>query len=210
MNKKLIRKIITAIIVLIFTALLCTVHDPRDYASAAVKGITKDNYLTYEKPNRDPRDGYNKGDANARSNEYMDGEEIFYNEYYDHWNVDEVYDEETVRKARTATKEVKKAKAKKSNKQLVKTFCRKHYGNKKIKYVKNPSYKRLTHRKGKILVEIVKSKSCGRYGYDKDGGYIRYNKRVKKGKTVTSYLIYNPKNNAIDDIVAVVDNNKIR
>ena len=39
---------------------------------------------------------------------------------------------------------------------------------------------------------------------------MSYNKRVKKGKKVTVYAIYNPGNNAEDDVIAVVDNKRIR
>lgn len=58
-------------------------------ASAAVDGITKDNYSDYVKPYTDEY-GYNTGECER---EYLEGEEYFYNEYYDHWNVDRIYDE---------------------------------------------------------------------------------------------------------------------
>lgn len=103
------------------------------------------------------------------------------------------------------------AKEKTTNWGLVKSYCEKHYPNYKV--VKVPfDDKRLTHRAGKkvVYVEKVTSKSKGKYGLIKNKYYIRYNKKVKKGKKVTSYIIYNPKNNAIDDAVAVVDNKRIR
>lgn len=95
-----------------------------------------------------------------------------------------------------------------TDKGLVKAYCMKKY-HKTPKYVKEGSA-HVKHHKGKMIVEIVKTKSCGKYGKTKDGYKIKYNKTVKKGKTVTSYLIYNPRNNAPDDVVAVVDNKKIR
>ena len=62
-----------------------------------------------------------------------------------------------------------------------------------------------------VYVETVKSTSDGgRHGHTSDGYYIKYNAKVKKGTKVTSYLIYNPKTKYIDDVVAVVDNKKIR
>lgn len=103
------------------------------------------------------------------------------------------------------------------DKQLVNTYIKKHYNTKKYKVVYKPSYRlsayMITHRKQKkvIYVEVVKSISHGDHGYATNGNwYIYYNKRVKKGKRVTSYCIYNPKNNYIDDVVAVVDNGKLR
>ena len=55
---------------------------------ASVDGINSDNYLTYEKTYEDTY-GYNKGECDKP---YLEGEEYFYNEYYDHWNVDKIYD----------------------------------------------------------------------------------------------------------------------
>lgn len=100
------------------------------------------------------------------------------------------------------------AKSKPSNKSLVKKYCVTYY-HKSPKYVKENS-KAIFKHKGKMIVEVVLTTSKGKYGVTKKGYHIRYNKKVKKGKKVTSYLIYNPKTNAIDDVVAVVDNNKIR
>ena len=100
--------------------------------------------------------------------------------------------------------------------QLVNKYIKKHYNTKKYKVVykssKKLTEKMLTHRKQKkvIYVEVVKSISYGKYGYTSDHSYIYYNKSVKKGKRVTSYCIYNPKNNYIDDVVAVIDNGKVR
>lgn len=95
-------------------------------------------------------------------------------------------------------------------------YCKKHYNVKKykIKYVQSNKLtdkKLVTRKKNKIIyIEVVQSKSNGKYGYTKDGSYITYNKKVKKGKKVVSYLIYNPNTTYYDDIVAVVDNGKIR
>ena len=95
-----------------------------------------------------------------------------------------------------------------SNKGLVREYCTKHYATRDIKYTNNKPYKK---SKKYVFVEKVKSISDGgKHGHTKDGYYITYNKKVKKGKRVTSYLIYNPKTNYTDDIVAVVDNKKIR
>ena len=112
----------------------------------------------------------------------------------------------------TTTNTFAKGKAK-TNKQIVKEYRNKHFKGYKIKYFKKWDEKKMTNRKGKkiLYVEKMVSYSKGKkYGYTKDGCYIRYNKKVKKGKKVISYCIYNPKTNYIDDVIAVVDNKKIR
>ena len=99
----------------------------------------------------------------------------------------------------------------KTNETLVKSYCTKYYKGYKIKYFTKWNEKTMLHRKGKkvIYVEKMISYSKGKYGYTKEGCYIRYNKKVKKGKKVISYCIYNPRTNYCDDVVAVVDNNMI-
>lgn len=111
----------------------------------------------------------------------------------------------------------------KTNWQIAKELCRKA-GYSKIKVVNankltdKQFWKILDHRKGKsyIVVEKVTSVSDGTgYGWystkTKGTNYIiGYNKRVPKGKKVTSYVIWNPKTNICDDILYVVDNYKYR
>lgn len=95
---------------------------------------------------------------------------------------------------------------------LVKSYCSKHYKGYKIKKV-GLFDKRIDNRKGKkvVYVETIISVSNGRKGgIIKGKWYIAYNKKVKKGKKVVSYCIYNPYTNYCDDVVAVVDNKKIR
>lgn len=77
----------------------------------AINGITAENYLSYEKPIEDAY-GYNKGECDR---EYIAGEEYFYNEYYDHWNIDKVYDE-TLIPANWGKVNTDKAKAQKNKK----------------------------------------------------------------------------------------------
>ena len=98
-----------------------------------------------------------------------------------------------------------------TNKQLVRAYCRKHFRNYKIKFVDGNKFN-FQKRKSKrfVYVERIVSKSKGRYGLTADGGYIRYNVKVKRGKRVVSYAIWNPRNNVCDDVVAVVDNGRIR
>ena len=92
----------------------------------AVDGITKDNYDSYVKPNADVY-GYNKGECETP---YLEGEEYFYNEYYDHWNVDKVYDASLIPQKAEAVKKVVK---KKTNLQIAKAYAKKHYKGYKIK-----------------------------------------------------------------------------
>lgn len=105
----------------------------------------------------------------------------------------------------------------KTNWQIVKELTKKH--GKPIKLVdeiKTPEkklFKLIETRKGKpyILVTKVVSVSDGTgYGwYTTEEGnryIIGYNKKVRRWKTVTSYIIWNPKTNYEDDILYVVDN----
>lgn len=99
-----------------------------------------------------------------------------------------------------------------TDKGLVKAYCQKKYTDYRVKYVKAGA-KILKHRKGKktVFVEIVKTTAKGgKTGKTKDGYTIKYNKKAKKGQKITVYLIYNPKNNAPDDVKAVVTQKKIR
>ena len=97
-----------------------------------------------------------------------------------------------------------------TDKGIVKAYCMREY-HKPPKYVKAGS-KAILHRTGKkyIVVEVIQTRSKGKWGKTKDGYRVSYNKRVKKGKKVTVYAIYNPGNNAEDDVIAVVDNKRIR
>ena len=64
--------------------------------------------------------------------------------------------------------------------------------------------KLVSHRKGKILVEIVEGTVLDNKGNGKDsmGYYVGYNKsQFKKGDRVQSIFVYNPENNYIDDVV---------
>lgn len=99
-----------------------------------------------------------------------------------------------------------------TDKKLVKDYCVKHYPKYKIVYFTKWNEKKILHRKGKKIVYVEKSYSYshGWYGLSKEGYYTCYNKKVKEGKKVTTYCIYNPYTNYVDDIVAVVDNKMIR
>lgn len=107
---------------------------------------------------------------------------------------------------------VSEAKTRVTDYGLIKKYCHSRYYGYKIKMV-NFNDKRLQNRKGKKIVYVEKiistSKGNG-YGTIKGKWIIAYNKKVKKGKRVVSYCIYSPLNNYCDDVVAVIDNNKIR
>ena len=106
--------------------------------------------------------------------------------------------------------------------EIVQELCKKT--GKEIKLIKankmtdKQYWKTLDNRKGKkyIIVEKVVSISNGKtHGWystkTKGSKYIiGYNKKVKKGKKVVSYIIWNPKSNICDDILWVVDNQKYR
>lgn len=113
--------------------------------------------------------------------------------------------------------------AEKSNWLLVQELCRKEGYSSILLIDANRTtdkkfWKVVDHRKGKdyIVVEKVVSKSDGTgYGWystkTKGTNYIiGYNKKVKKGKKVTSYVIWSPLTNECDDILYVVDNKKVR
>lgn len=97
--------------VLIIMAVIIALAATAAPTHAAVDGITKDNYTAWEKTIPDAY-GYNKGEADLP---YMEGEEYFYNEYTDHWNVDRVYDE-TLIPADWGKVKADKAKAQKNKK----------------------------------------------------------------------------------------------
>lgn len=97
-----------------------------------------------------------------------------------------------------------------NNKTVAVKYCKKHYRNYRVKIVNE--YKVPKYRKSNrvVYVERVKTISKGKYGVTKDGYKIRYNKPVKKNKRHVVYLVYNPKTNYIDDVVAVISNGKVR
>lgn len=103
----------------------------------------------------------------------------------------------------------------KTNLQLVKETCENEYNNSKIKFIYGYSEKVeniILNRANQnyVVVEIIISKSCGNYGFTKEGYYITYNENVPVNEIVTSFCIYNPYTNYIDDVTFVVDNQKVR
>ena len=106
------------------------------------------------------------------------------------------------------------AKPAKTDYQIVKTLVKStHKPMKLVKYNNKKSNFIISHRKGKnyIVVEKIISTSRGnKSGLTSDGYYIAYNKKVPKGRLVTSYIIYAPNSNEFDEILWVVDNGTYR
>ena len=121
--KQTIFTIILAIIILVIFAVSTSQVD------AMVEGIDSTNYDSYVKPIADEY-GYNIGECEK---EYLAGEEYFYNEYYDHWNVDKIYDSSMV-----------------TTKNLAIAFAEVNYPNCKIKFI--------THSNKKNWKKILKRK----------------------------------------------------
>jgi hypothetical protein len=107
--------------------------------------------------------------------------------------------------------------AKNKNVQLVNDYIRRNYDLNayKVKYISTGKLtdKMIRERATRhtIYVEIIKSVSAGgRHGTYGKNYYIAYNKRVRKGKHITSYCVWNPCNSYCDDVEVVADNGKIR
>lgn len=97
----------------------------------------------------------------------------------------------------------------KTNLTLVKEYCQKYYKGYNVKVVAHVP----KHRNNGeyVYIEKVATTSKGGYwGKTKDGYLIKYNKKVKKGKKVIVYLIYNPSNEVVDDVICKVCNHIIK
>ena len=108
------------IFALVFLIAFITQVIETETAHATVKGITAKNYMEYVKEYPDAY-GYNKGECEHK---YLKGEEYFYNDYYDHWNVERIYDIDLIPKgyfikkgvkAKAKPHKIKAVKSKKSN-----------------------------------------------------------------------------------------------
>lgn len=99
-----------------------------------------------------------------------------------------------------------------SDKALAKRWAKAHYPKYKTVFVSANS-RVLNKRTGKKVVFISKVWSRAKGGYagrTKGGYYIRYNKRVRKGRRCVSYFVYSPYSNEYDDVVAVIDHGRVR
>lgn len=93
--------------------------------------------------------------------------------------------------------------AKTNDLQLAKKWAKSHY-NAPIKIVNE--FKVPPKRKGIVYIEKVRTISDGsRKGHTiKRKCRVKYPNKVKRGKKVTMYFVWNPKTNICDDVVAVV------
>lgn len=182
----------------------------------AVEGITSENYSDYEKPIADEY-GYNKGECEK---EYIEGEEQFYNEYYDHWNVDKVYSESVVIEEEntieentieeepptpTTTPTTTKATTPKPQKPKAKSTKATTTKAKKPQAKSNKALAKewaKAHGGGFKIKKLVTISNGGKKGKVKGTSYIvKYPKKVKKGKRVTCYMI--EKNNEVYAMVCL-------
>lgn len=93
----------------------------------------------------------------------------------------------------------------KSNLTLAKEYCQKYCDNYKIKVVTCVPTNRNDGEH--VYIEKVLTVANGGYwGSTKKGCSIKYNKKVKKGIKVIVCLVYNPSNNASDDVICKVCN----
>ena len=103
------------------------------------------------------------------------------------------------------------AKTKYNNLPKAKAYCSKYYKDYKIKVVKMNKIPKNRKSKKVIYIEKVYTKSLG----GKNGVIvgtkckIKYTKKVKKGIKQYCYFVYNPNNNACDDIIAYTNCNVI-
>lgn len=96
-----------------------------------------------------------------------------------------------------------------NNKTVAMKYCKKHYKNYKIKIV-NTTPK--NHKSNKyIYVQRVKTISCGGYiGKVSKNSIVRYCKPITKNRIHYCYMVFNPKNNVHDDVVAFISNGKLK
>lgn len=110
--------------------------------------------------------------------------------------------------------------AKQHDTQIVRRYCRQTYGTSyKVKFIdaRESNMKFLLNRAGRkiVYVETYKVKATGGrdariISGDYKGCYVALTKKTKPGKITQFYSIWNPNNNYEDDIVAVVNQGKIR
>ena len=99
----------------------------------------------------------------------------------------------------------------KSNEQIAKDYCKKYCIGYKIKIVKENGVPVKRANKNVVYIEKIETKSKGgKKGRTAKGYFVRYIKPVKKNRTEIVYCIYNPKNNASDDVICFVSNKKMR
>lgn len=97
----------------------------------------------------------------------------------------------------------------KINKSVAVKYCKRHYKNYKIKIVNKIPKNRKSDKI--IYIERIKTVSKGKYiGKTKNNYIVKYCKPVKENRIHYVYMIYNPKTNSHDDIIAFISNGKIK
>ena len=106
----------------------------------------------------------------------------------------------------------------KTNKQLIREYVRKTYGPEYKIIIRDGGTidKQLTKRRGKmkIYVEKFQTRSTGENGIitkgPQAGKVAGYAARQKRGRKVTTYIIYTPKSNSLEGIAAIITRGKIK
>lgn len=98
-----------------------------------------------------------------------------------------------------------------TNKDVALDYCANYCINYDVKIVSYNHVPKNRTDKPYVYVEKIKTKSIGnKWGKTKDGYLVKYYKSIKKDKTETVYLVYNPKTNACDDIICFVSNKRAK
>ena len=109
------------------------------------------------------------------------------------------------------------ARTPKTDRQIIREYIRKTYGPEYKVIIRDGGTidKQLTKRRGKmkIYVEKFQTRSAGKNGIitkgPQAGKVAGYAARQKRGRKVTTYIIYTPKSNSLEGIAAIVTRGKI-
>lgn len=110
------------------------------------------------------------------------------------------------------------ARTPKTDRQIIREYIRKTYGPEYKIIIRDGGTidKQLTKRRGKmkIYVEKFQTRSAGKNGIitkgPQAGKVAGYAARQKRGRKVTTYIIYTPDNNSLEGIAAIVTRGKIK
>ena len=101
------------------------------------------------------------------------------------------------------------AKAKDTSLAKAKAYAEKHYPKHKVKVVNEGKVPAKRKSAKVIYIEKIKVKATGGRNAKARSGHIRLLKPAKRGRRLTIYLVWSPRNNAIDDVVAKATQGKI-
>lgn len=99
-----------------------------------------------------------------------------------------------------------------TNKEITVNWCNEHYKNYSIKFVSTGKVPKHRASKKVIYVEQINTVSKGGYKGKVTGKKwnVKYPVKVKKGNKRVVFLVYNPRNNACDDVVCMVTCHRIK